>query len=81
MKLTDFRVLTFDCYGTLIDWETGLSRALESLLSGALAKPSQQDLLAAFGRHEADQEAKTPEMPYSKRDAARAGLRRAARAG
>ncbi|MGN5477476.1 hypothetical protein ACTMU2_13030 [Cupriavidus basilensis] len=24
MKLTDFKVLTFDCYGTLIDWETGI---------------------------------------------------------
>ncbi len=26
-------VLTFDCYGTLIDWETGLSRALAAVLS------------------------------------------------
>ncbi len=25
MKLSDFRVLTFDCYGTLIDWEAGLA--------------------------------------------------------
>ena len=23
MKLADFKVLTFDCYGTLIDWESG----------------------------------------------------------
>jgi 2-haloacid dehalogenase len=27
MKLTDFKVLTFDCYGTLIDWETGIWNA------------------------------------------------------
>ena len=23
MKLTDFSALTFDCYGTLIDWRPG----------------------------------------------------------
>ena len=28
MKLTDFKVLTFDCYGTLIDWESGIFAAL-----------------------------------------------------
>ena len=25
MQLTDFEALSFDCYGTLIDWEAGLS--------------------------------------------------------
>ena len=28
MRLTDFKALTFDCYGTLIDWETGMIEAL-----------------------------------------------------
>ena len=28
MRISDFKVLTFDCYGTLIDWETGISRVL-----------------------------------------------------
>ena len=28
IDLDDFDVLTFDCYGTLIDWETGLTGAL-----------------------------------------------------
>ena len=32
MLLTDFRVLSFDCYGTLIDWEHGLWQALQPLL-------------------------------------------------
>ena len=31
MRLTDFKVLTFDCYGTLIDWETGMVEALKPL--------------------------------------------------
>ena len=32
MKLTDFKVLTFDCYGTLIDWESGIHNALKPLI-------------------------------------------------
>jgi putative hydrolase of the HAD superfamily len=28
MQLSDFRALSFDCYGTLIDWETGISAVL-----------------------------------------------------
>ena len=28
-RLTDYRVLTFDCYGTLIDWEGGIWDALQ----------------------------------------------------
>ena len=31
MKLTDFKALTFDCYGTLIDWESGMIAGLASL--------------------------------------------------
>lgn len=32
MKFGDFDVLTFDCYGTLIDWEDGILRALRPVL-------------------------------------------------
>jgi len=28
MELTDFEALSFDCYGTLIDWEAGLLAVL-----------------------------------------------------
>ena len=31
MKLTDFKVLAFDVYGTLIDWESGMVNALKPL--------------------------------------------------
>ena len=37
-KLTDFKALTFDCYGTLIDWETGMIEGLKPLTSKALAE-------------------------------------------
>jgi 2-haloalkanoic acid dehalogenase type II len=65
MKLTDYKVLTFDCYGTLIDWEAGIHAALQPLLAKA-AKPRSQDaVLEAFARHESAQEAATAEMIYS----------------
>ena len=34
MELTDFEALSFDCYGTLIDWETGLAAVLVPWASG-----------------------------------------------
>ena len=32
LQLSDYKVLTFDCYGTLIDWESGIWDALQPLL-------------------------------------------------
>jgi 2-haloalkanoic acid dehalogenase type II len=65
MRLTDFRVLTFDCYGTLIDWETGILAALQPLLRlGTLTLP-RDTVLETFARYEAAQEAATPTLPYS----------------
>ena len=37
MTLSEFDVLSFDCYGTLIDWESGLWIALQSLRTRAAA--------------------------------------------
>ena len=65
MRLTDFRVLTFDCYGTLIDWESGLYAALQPLLSKAAAPLSRDAAFETFARHESAQEAETPSMIYS----------------
>jgi 2-haloacid dehalogenase len=65
MRLTDFKVLTFDCYGTLIDWETGIATALAPLLGKGRVARSRADVLAAFARHETAQEAETPAMIYS----------------
>ncbi|GIT77413.1 MAG: hypothetical protein Ct9H300mP31_19440 [Acidimicrobiaceae bacterium] len=31
-RLTDHSVLTFDCYGTLIDWEAGIWEAFQPCL-------------------------------------------------
>jgi 2-haloacid dehalogenase len=39
VKLSGFDVLSFDCYGTLIDWESGLYAALTPLLNRAGVNP------------------------------------------
>jgi len=31
-KITNYKALTFDCYGTLIDWESGIWDAMQPLL-------------------------------------------------
>jgi 2-haloacid dehalogenase len=66
MRLTDFEVLTFDCYGTLIDWETGLFDGLRMLVAGSRRAMSRDQALEEFGRHEFAQEQETPAMPYSR---------------
>ena len=65
MKLTGFKVLTFDCYGTLIDWESGITAALQPLLARAKPTLAGDAVLEAFARHELAQETETPGMIYS----------------
>lgn len=65
MRLTDFKVLAFDCYGTLIDWESGIYTALQPLLTAACVTLPRDEVLEIYARHEADQEEKTPGMLYS----------------
>ena len=43
-----FDYLTFDCYGTLIDWERGIAAAIHAALGAAVAERSDDDLLVAF---------------------------------
>ena len=64
MKLTDFKSLTFDCYGTLIDWETGMLAGLKPLTSRAGLKLSGDQVLQAHARHESFQQLQTPSMLY-----------------
>ena len=65
MNLTDFKVLTFDCYGTLIDWESGLSAALQPLVTKAPRLHSRDEALEIFAQQEFAQQNETPSMPYS----------------
>jgi 2-haloacid dehalogenase len=52
-----FDVLTFDCYGTLIDWEAGISTALLAMLAAHGVQATAEDLLATYAGHEAELEA------------------------
>jgi 2-haloalkanoic acid dehalogenase type II len=65
MRLTDFEVLTFDCYGTLIDWESGIWDALQPLIANSRRRDVTRALaLEAYSELEHRQEAQTPDMPY-----------------
>jgi 2-haloacid dehalogenase len=48
-----FDVLTFDCYGTLIDWEAGLLAALSAPMTAHGIEIGDDELLEAYARHEA----------------------------
>jgi len=65
VKLTEFKALTFDCYGTLIDWESGIFNSLVPLARRAGASEARSPLLETFAKHESAQEEETPAMPYS----------------
>ena len=65
MKFSDFDVLSFDCYGTLIDWESGIHSALAPLLSRANVGLSREAVLEAFARIESKQQSLTPAMMYA----------------
>ena len=65
MQLTDFKVLTFDCYGTLIDWETGIFEGYQGLVAKAGVSLTRDQILETHSRYESAQQAKTPDMIYS----------------
>jgi 2-haloacid dehalogenase len=64
LRLGDFSALTFDCYGTLIDWETGILAALRPWTTAHRVEVGDEELLAAFGRAESRREAADPTAPY-----------------
>lgn len=62
--LADFEVLSFDCYGTTIDWETGILAQLHPWLSSHEIELGDTEILEAFGLAESAQEAETPSALY-----------------
>jgi 2-haloacid dehalogenase len=67
-----FDALTFDCYGTLIDWETGLADAFRPVLAAHGVSADDEDVIARYAPYEAEAEA-GPYLRY--RDVVAAGLR------
>jgi len=56
LDLNQFRVLTFDCYGTLIDWESGILNALKPVFIAHQVKIGQDAALELFGELESEQQ-------------------------
>lgn len=52
LDLTRYEALTFDCYGTLIDWEQGIATALDQWARRRNATLAEDQALALFGRYE-----------------------------
>jgi 2-haloacid dehalogenase len=67
-----FDALTFDCYGTLIDWEAGLLGAFAPVLARHGVHIDDEELLVRYAAHEARLEA-GPFLRY--RDVLGGGLR------
>ena len=65
-KLSDFGVLTFDCFGTIIDWEAGVLNGLQPLLDANNASFPTEKLLSVYHECEAAQQEKTPGLNYDK---------------
>ncbi|WP_420335995.1 haloacid dehalogenase type II [Roseibium sp.] len=65
MKLSDFKALTFDVYGTLIDWESGMVTGLKPLTDKVSRHLSRDDILEAHAYHESTSQRWTPAKKYS----------------
>lgn len=61
MDLANYKVLSFDCYGTLIDWDTGLATQLKRIAPDV----DEDELLQRYAQFEAEIEREQPTMLYS----------------
>ena len=57
VNFSQFKFITFDCYGTLIDWETGILMALSRILERHSIHHSDAEILTLYGDLEAEAEA------------------------
>jgi putative hydrolase of the HAD superfamily len=64
LDLTRFKALSFDCYGTLIDWESGIAAILTPWAREQGLDLSDEELLLAYSGNEAAVEQETPTALY-----------------
>jgi 2-haloacid dehalogenase len=64
VQLADFEALSFDCYGTLIDWEAGIAAVLTPWARSRRLGLDGEALLTAYSRHEAQAESEHPADLY-----------------
>ena len=70
LDLTTFKASSFDCYGTLIDWEAGISAVLVPWAAEQDLALGEEDLLLAYADQEAAVERDT-RPPYTRRSSPR----------
>ena len=59
-----FTHLSFDCYGTLVDWETGILEAAGPALRERDIDWSDEEILRRYAYWEAEFESDEPHRPY-----------------
>jgi 2-haloacid dehalogenase len=64
LDLTQYKALSFDCYGTLIDWEAGIAAVLRPWAREQGLDLNDEELLLAYAGNEADIERETPAVLY-----------------
>jgi len=64
LDLTQYEALSFDCYGTLIDWEAGIAAVLAPWAREQGLDVSDEELLLAYADNEAAVERDTPAALY-----------------
>lgn len=65
-NLTDFKLLSFDVYGTLIDWEHGALQAFRPMLQDSQARAlNDKHILSVLHKIESDIEASHPDWTYA----------------
>ena len=65
MRLTNFKALTFDVYGTLIDWETGMIAGLKPLTDKLGQNLTRDEILQTHAYYESETQKQTPGKIYS----------------
>ena len=60
----EIKAISFDCYGTLIDWESGIADALSDWSRRRGTGLERAKLLAAFSEVEPVVQSSNPELPY-----------------
>ncbi len=64
IDFSKFEAITFDCYGTLIDWERGLLAALRPFAQRCANPPSDDAILSDYAMHESAHEATSDAAPF-----------------
>lgn len=56
LDFTRFKALTFDCYGTFIDWEAGILKSLNMLFKSKNIAVADAEILESYAKFEAELE-------------------------